>query len=165
MNQISQSRRAPIRSKKRKGAVTVEFAVCASLFFMVTFAGLEFNRYFYVLHGIQMVAYESARAGIVPGATYSTVEQRSQNLLAATGIPNAQVDITPAEITPQTRSVSVTVTANFADNSWIPPTYLTNKVLSSTITLQHENNAYLDPEDDGDIGDVIGDNDNEPIDL
>jgi Flp pilus assembly protein TadG len=134
------------------------------LFFTMIFGALEISRYIYVQHAVQMVAYEASRSGVVPGATYETVATRAQNLLAATGIPNANVSITPSTITPQTRSVSVTVTALFSDNSWIPPTYLTNNTITSTITLQHENNAYLDP-DDTDVETLIGNNDDEPVDL
>ncbi len=159
-----QNNRARKCSDARRGAVTVEFAICASLFFMIAFAGLEFGRYFYVQHGVQMIAYESARAGIVPGADRSDVETRANTLLEATGIPNATVLVTPQTITTQTRDVTVRVTCNFNDNSWVPPTFLTNKVIVSEIQLQHENNAYLDP-DDVDIESLIGNNDNEPIDL
>lgn len=131
---------------------------------MLTFAGLEFGRYFYVRHAIQMAAYEGARAGIVPGANHSHVETRTNNLLEAAGIPAATVAVTPLDITPNTREVSVQISCNFNENSWLPPTFLTDKVIEIEIELQHENNAYLDPEDE-DLSSIIGDNDDEPIDL
>lgn len=143
--------------------MTVEFAICASVFFLFIFAAMEFSRYFLVQHAIQMVAYESARAGIVPGATRDRVQTRADNLLQACGVPNATIDITPEAIDATTREVTVTVAANFNENSWIPPTFLSNRTLEYAITLQHENNAYLDPEDT-DVGELIGNNDSEPID-
>lgn len=157
-------RSAKRANASRRGAVTVEFAVCASLFFMLTFAGLEFGRFFYLQHGVQMVAYEAARAGIVPGADVEDVESRANSLLNAAGIPRATVEVIPDEIDTQTRDVMVRVTCNFNENSWAPPTFLTDKVIVSEIELQHENNAYLDP-DDVDLESIIGNNDNEPIDL
>ena len=164
-NRTSRTSRPRNKSRhNRLGAITVEFAICCSVFFMMIFAGLEFSRYFYLQHGIQMVAYESARAGVIPGATTATVETRVNELLTATGIPNADVDIQPTVITPQTRNVTVTITADYAENSWVPPNFLPNRTLTSSITLQHENNAYLDPEGT-DIGTLIGDNDDEPVDL
>ena len=152
------------RRVKRRGAVTVEFALCASAFFGMTFACLEFGRYFYVQHAVQMVAYEAARAGVVPGADRADVEERANSLLTACGIPNATVTVSPSTIDTQTREVNVVVSALLSDNSWVPEKFLAGKTIESDITLQHENNAYLDPED-SDIEDIIGNNDNEPVDL
>lgn len=148
----------------RTGAVTVEFALCAVVFFTIVFSLLEFSRFAFVRHSVQMVAYEAARTGIVPGATSQIVSDRAQNLLAASGIQVAEVSIEPAVIGNATQEVSVTVSCDFADNSWLPPTFLTGRTITTTVTLEHENKAYLNP-DGSDITEVIGDNDDEPIDI
>ena len=148
----------------RCGAVTVEFALCAVVFFMSVFTMLEFSRYVFVRHSVQMVAYEAARVGIIPGATAQHVTNRAQALLDASGVAVASVEITPNVINNATQQVSVTVSCNFADNSWLPPTFLVGKTISTTVTLEHENKAFLNQEG-VDISDVIGDNDDEPIDT
>ncbi len=154
-------RQPPIDS--RKGAVTVEFALCVSIFFLFVFGMLELSRYKYVQHSVQMVAYESARAGVVPGASVNTVRTRAQNLMQATGVRNYSIVVSPTTINNLTENVSVTISCNFGENSWVPPTYLTNRAIASTITLQHENMAYLRP-GDTDLASIIGNNNSEPRD-
>lgn len=150
-------------SDDRRGAVTVEFAVCAAIFFMFIFSMLELTRYIYVQHTVQMVAYEAARAGVVPGRSFQDVVDRANILLDATGVNTADVTVTPTTINSLTEQVSVNVSCNFADNSWFPPTLMAGRQISTTITLQHENMAYLQP-GDTDLASIIGNNDNEPID-
>ena len=147
----------------RRGAVTVEFALCVSIFFMFVFGMLELSRYIYVQHSVQMVAYEAARAGVIPGADADDVRARAQNLMQATGVRVYTINVVPPVINNLTESVSVNINCNFSQNSWVPPTYLANNVISSTITLQHENMAYLRP-GDTDLGSIIGNNNGEPID-
>jgi Flp pilus assembly protein TadG len=151
------------RRSERRGAVTVEFAICASVFFMVIFTLLEFSRFMFVKHSVQMVAYEAARIGVVPGATASHVSSRAQVLLTASGIRHATVNISPPVINSMTEEVSVTVSCEFSRNSWLPPTYLMGRTLSSTISLEHENKAFLHLEGTN-ITEIVGNNDNEPVD-
>lgn len=160
----SSSRTAHHCGQKRRGAVTVEFALCASIFFMFIFGMLEISRYLYVQQSVQMSAYEAARAGVIPGATHADVQARGNELMAATGVSVFSMNITPAVINNLTENVSVTIDCNFAANSWVPPFFVPDTEISSTITLQHENMAYLQPGDTN-LADVIGDNDGEPTDL
>lgn len=143
--------------------MTVEFAICASVFFMVVFTLLEFSRFVFVKHSIQMVAYEACRVGVIPGATNQHVTNQAQAMLTATGVRNASVTITPAVINSLTEEVTVTVSCNFTENSWLPPTYLTGQTIQSSLTLGHENKAYMQNAN-VDITDVVGDNNDEPVD-
>ncbi len=157
-------RSKPQHSRRRLGAVTVEFALCASIFFMFIFAMLEMTRFIYVQHAVQMCAYEGARAGVTPGASTDDVHQRVQNLMRATGIRVYEMSSEPAEINSLTENVSVTISCNFSDNSWVPSSFLTNRQISSQIVLQHENMAYLRPGETS-LEEIFGNNDNEPTDL
>ena len=151
-------------SRSRRGTVTVEFAFCASIFFMFVFGMLELTRFIYVQHSVQMVAYEGARAGVTPGASADDVRTRVANLMQATGVRVYTMSVSPLVISNLTENVSVTINCNFNDNSWIPPSFLTNRTIACTIALQHENMAYLRPGDTS-LADIFGDNDNEPTDL
>lgn len=131
------------RSSQRRGALTVEFAICCSLFFMVTFAGFEFTRFLFVRHAVDQASYEAARVGIVPGNTVAQVRSKAESMLAAAGVRKATITITPAVITTTTETVRVAVTCSFTDNSWVPPTFMKSTTIGSTITLDHENKAYL----------------------
>lgn len=159
-------RHAPLATSacvERRGMVTVEFALCASILFMFVLGMLELSRYIYIQHSIQMVAYEGARAGVIPGASVSDVQDRVTALMAATGVPAYTVNVSPNAISNTTENVSVTINCSFADNSWVPPFFIPNNAMTSTITLQHENMAYLQP-GDTDLASIIGNNDDEPVD-
>jgi Flp pilus assembly protein TadG len=157
------NRKAKLNRAKRSGATTVEFAICAPIFFTFVFGMLELSRYLYIQQAVQMTAYEAARAGVVPGATAADVQTRCNGLMSATGVRVFSMVTNPAAINNLTENVSVTINCNFAANSWVSPFFLPNSEISSTITLQHENMAYLQP-GDADLASIIGENDSEPID-
>ena len=157
----SHCRRQPAKGKRR-GAVSVEFALCASIFFMFAFGSFEFARFLFARHAVDQAAYEAARVGIVPGKTAAQVQTRALQALQAAGIRQATVVITPQVFTTTTETVTVEVRCPFRDNSWIPPTFLRGATLQSQITLDHENQAYLN---DQSITQTIGDNTDEPRDI
>ena len=151
-------RKAPCRSSIRAGAFTVEFALCAGLFFTILLGGLEFARFMYARHSVEQAAYEAARLGIVPGRTPAEVTAKALQILSATGVRNATITVTPSVITTATATITVQVRCSYSDNSWLKPVFLANTDLVSTITLDHENKAYLI------AAGSVGNNANEPID-
>ena len=157
-------RRSSTRSARRLGTVTVEFALCVSIFFTFIFAMLEMTRFIYMQHAVQMCAYEGARAGVTPGAKIEDVQQRVQNLLRATGVRVYEVRTEPKQINSLTENVSVTISCNFGDNSWVPSSFLTNRTIERKVVLQHENMAYLRPGQRS-LEEIFGNNDGEPTDL
>ena len=144
--------------RQRRGAFTVEFAICAGLFFTVLLAGFEFARFMYARHSVDQAAYEAARVGIIPGKTPAEVTAKATQILSATGVRNSTITITPAVFTTSTPTVTVQIRCKYSDNSWLKPVFLANSDLVSTITLDHENKAYLVTAGN------VGNNDNEPID-
>lgn len=147
---------------QRRGALSVEFAICASIFFVVVMAGFEFTRFMFARHSVDQAAYEAARVGIVPGKTVAQIRSQAQTFLSAAGIRNATITVTPAVITSATETITLEVQCDFVENSWIPPTFLRNAVINSTITLDHENKAYLSS---GQVVDQMGNNDEAPHDI
>lgn len=150
------------RRKHRRGALTVEFAICAGIFFMTVMAGFEFTRFVFARHSVDQAAYEAARVAIIPGKTSTQIRSQAQVFLSAAGIRNATITITPTTFTTSTETVTVDISCRFNDNSWIPPTFLRNATIRSTITLDHENKAYLSTDD---VIDNMGNNDSEPQDT
>ena len=145
--------------RNRRGAFTVEFALCSGLFFMILLAGFEFSRFMYARHSVDQAAYEAARIGIVPGQSPAQVIARARQILNATGIRSATVNVQPAAFDGNTQTVTVSITAPYADSSWLRPVFLAATNLSATITLDHENQAYLQAQTIN-----IGNNNFEPID-
>lgn len=130
-------------SKSRQGVVTVEFAVNASLLFMLILASFEFARFMMVRQSMDQATYEGARFGIIPGNSADGVRTKTSQFLTAFGIRNPTITITPATIDSNTRAVTVEVTANFSDSAWITPMFSRNTVIRSRMTLDHENLAVL----------------------
>ena len=127
----------------RKGAVTVEFAVNASVFFMLVLVSFEFARFMMVRQSMDQAAYEGARFGIIPGNTADGVRAKTNQFLNSFGIRNPTITITPSTIDSTTRSVTVKVSANFSGSAWITPLFSRNTVIESRMTLDHENLAVL----------------------
>jgi Flp pilus assembly protein TadG len=148
------------QSRRRRGAFTVEFALCSALFFMILMAGFEFTRFMYARHSVDQAAYEAARVGIIPGRSVADVTTKANQILSATGIRNATITITPSVINTSTATVNVKIQCLYADSSWLRPVFLLNSLLSADITLDHENTAYLSNSTSD-----VGDNDNEPTDT
>ena len=111
---------------------------------------------------MDQAAYEGARVGIIQGNSASDVQSKTAAMLAATGVKATSIDVMPTNFNELTTEVTVTITANIAANSWIPPRFFTTPTIQAKITLDHENKSYLLRKDSGD---EVGDNDHEPIDI
>lgn len=135
MHPLHRNRR---QAKRRKGAVLVEFAICAPLLFMFFFAALEFSRANMLLHSAGNAAYEGARRGIVPGATAADVRAAAQTILDATAAKKASVTVTPSVITQDTTQVTVAIDIPFNANSWFAPYFFKDRNLAASLTLSRE---------------------------
>jgi len=155
--------RLPSRRRQRLGAYTVEFAVCLPVFFTLVFGCLELARFMYVRQALDQSAYEAARSGIATGARISDVYDQANLMLTAYGVLGSEVVVTPAEITQDTETVTVQIVCDFAANSWVLPRFALPGILESRVTLDHENQAYLVPEN-VDQDESLSEND-EPLDV
>jgi Flp pilus assembly protein TadG len=73
--------RSPIRRRSQEGAAAVEFALIASILFMVLFGIIEFGRLFSELEVLNSAAREGARVAAVRGTgtdVADAVEQAAQ---------------------------------------------------------------------------------------
>jgi Flp pilus assembly protein TadG len=131
---------------KRRGAYTVEFAVCATVMFSTIFACIELSRYLFVRQAIDQAAYEAARTGVIAGAIAGDVYSKANQMLAAQGIIVKNITVTPAVFTEKTTEISVEITCNYAGNTWVPPSFLPGKAIITRTVLDHENQSYLVPE-------------------
>ncbi len=144
---VSERKRSRHRcAPSRRGAYTVEFAVCATVFFTLIFASLELARYVYLRQAVDQIAYEACRAGVITGAKSSDVTTKANQLLSAHGIIGSTIVVTPGTITNRTTEVTVEITCNYAANTWVPPSFLPAGTIVTRTRLDHENQAYLVPD-------------------
>jgi len=127
-----------LRSESRKGSVAVEFALSASVLFLIIFASLEFARMNMIRHSVDNAAYEAARRVIVPGATASEAEDTAQQILGVVWARNGQIEIDPAVIQNSTPEVLVTVTVPADSNGLIAPQFFRGKSFVGSCRLTRE---------------------------
>ena len=121
---------------RRRGAAAVEFALTAPLFFVFLFAGMEFSRANILRNLCDNAAFESARAGIVPGATAEKCIASANAALDILSVKNATVDVEPSTIDPNTDEITVTITIPLGDNAMPMSEFVMGSVLTRSVTLK-----------------------------
>jgi Flp pilus assembly protein TadG len=127
---------------KRRGASAVEFAVVAPVLFLMIFGMIEFGRLIMVQQIMTNASREGAREAVLDGATSTTVDTHVREYLQGTSIdPN---DVAVAfNISPQSATagdaVTVTLTLDFNDVSWLPGSwFLSNTTMRAQTTMRRE---------------------------
>lgn len=124
----------------------MEFAVVAPIFFLMILGMIEIGRAIMVQQVITNASREGARMAVLPGSTVSDVTTRVQEILTASTISGATVQILDAEggeTNPETAQygdiINVTVSVPFSDVSWLPTSkYLSGKTLSASTVMRTE---------------------------
>lgn len=129
----------------RRGALTVEMALCVPILFLLLLGTLEFARMNMLRNSIDNAAYEGARRGVVPGAQASDCVAAANRVLTAVRAQSATVTVTPATISDTTTQVSVIVSVPMAQNSWGPARFLSGATLRSVSTKSREFVGQLVP--------------------
>ena len=143
-----QQRNQNPRSKDRRGAALVEFAVVAPVVFLFIFAFIEFGRMLMVQHSLSDAARDACRVATLATTVSSSdvVNQAHTNLESV--IPNAN-SIATVTVTPTWTTVGdisggtpIKVTINVDHNriSWLPAAQLLNPngVLTAEANMERE---------------------------
>jgi len=140
MRPIAFSRRSR-PSQDRSGAVLIEFAFVAPVFFVMVLGIFEFGRAMMVQTLLTSASQQGARAGALNGAQLADVTTAVNTYLTGAGVSGASTTCTPSppsNAAPGT-DVKVTVSIPYTSVSWIPtPKYLKTATLSSTAIVQRE---------------------------
>jgi Flp pilus assembly protein TadG len=126
------------RTKTRRGATAVEFAIVAPVFFLLLMASFEFSRLNVIRHTADNAAYEAARHAMVPGATAAEAVDKANSILAVVGTRGAKVTINPTALGPDVDSINVRVDVPLGQNGWIVPRFTKSKTLTAQSTLRTE---------------------------
>ena len=134
-------RRRP-RRRRRRGAAAIEFALVAIPFLFLVFTMVEFGRYVMIYQILVDASREGARRAVVESATPASVEARVQELLDDSTLAEATVTVDPADNFDDIwlrDPVTVTVSVNYGDVSWISPIWVAGSpTLSATCTMHAE---------------------------
>ena len=128
-------------STTRRGAAVVEFAVVAPVFILLVLGMIEVGRGINVQHVLLNAARAGCRAGIVDGATQTTVSDQVADSLAGTGISTYSVLVSPTPLSTAVAGdpVTVTITTDYSSVSWVPaPKFLGGAMIGGSCSLPRE---------------------------
>lgn len=126
------------RSRLRRGATTVEFALVAPAFFLLLLGSFEFSRLNVIRHTADNAAYEAARIAMVPGATAAEAIAEANRFLNIAGARGATVTVNPATLGPNTNQITVTIDVPMSQNGWITPKFTATQNMRAVSTLKAE---------------------------
>lgn len=126
------------RRRGRRGAATVELAVCLPVLLTIGLGMIEVTNLVYLQARMQSAAYEATRLATRPttaqqlAATGTQVKTYCNSLLTQLGVNGASVSVSPepSTATPGTM-VTVTVTAPWSQNS--PTSFVLSSVSNQSV--------------------------------
>jgi Flp pilus assembly protein TadG len=123
-HEVKLERACRLCRRNRRGAVAVEFAIVASVFFLIVFGMIEIGRVLMVQQILTNASREGVRIAILdsPTPTATQVNTTVTTYLQNMGISGSTVTINPTEPTSAAYGSPVTVTVQvpFSNVSWLP---------------------------------------------
>jgi Flp pilus assembly protein TadG len=132
--------------RDRRGAAAVEFAIVAPVFFLMILGMIEMGRAVMVQQIITNASREGARLAVLPGTTAAQVTERVDEILTASTISGATVEILDPSGTPTNPEtaeygdvIRVTVSVPFSEVSWLPASkFLSGRTLTASTVMRTE---------------------------
>ncbi len=124
--------------KHRRGATAVEMAVTLPVVFAFFYASFEFARIAMIRHTADNAVYEAARVGVLPGAKSGDVRRAAELVLSTVGVRNVQINVNPAQIRPETKTITVDIRVPLDNNLFLPGRFTGGKTVVRTLTLARE---------------------------
>jgi Flp pilus assembly protein TadG len=139
---VKQVNLAPrLRRRTRKGTSTIEFAIVAIPLFVLVMASIEFGRGMMAVQSLEEAARCGCRRAVLKGSTTADVEAEVTQMMNLVGISAYTTQIEPAALAtvPQWNPVTVRVSANLGDVSWLPmPKYMSGLSYTASCVLARE---------------------------
>ena len=120
--------------RRRRGAVTVEFAMVFPVILLMFTGSIEMASLHYARHSMGFAAYEAARKAAIPGSTPARGQTAGMQHLNKVGLS------TGAQVTVTQNSTAVTAEVRIPSSnfSWGPISYLANFVAVERCTMLKE---------------------------
>lgn len=133
---------SPVRKKNdksRKGAATVEAAVCLPLLIVLVFGSVESSNGIFLKQSLTIAAYEAAKIAASPRGTKQAATTRCTEVMAVRDVDTFQISFTPDNLdenTPRGQNIHVTVTVD-ADAAALGPLWIfEGKSLQKTVVMR-----------------------------
>jgi Flp pilus assembly protein TadG len=79
--------------RQRRGAATVELAVCLPLLATIVFGSIQACNMLYLRHAVLSSAYQGSLEAAHPDATTASITQSVQNMLTVRGVSGATISV------------------------------------------------------------------------
>ena len=129
----------------RRGATSVEFALCLPILLAFVFGILEFSRVTQLQQSARLAAFEGARAGISLNAATTDVQTAVDRVMSAVSIGHYSTTITPNPLTYTSSSVKVSVSLDPTQNAWFTWFVKSSNTVKADVTLLREVGAVSVP--------------------
>ncbi|MGO8751642.1 MAG: TadE/TadG family type IV pilus assembly protein [Thermoguttaceae bacterium] len=133
------------KRSSRRGAVVVEFALVAPLFFLLTLGTVEFGHIMMVQEVEVSAARGGARTAILAGSSDANVQTTIANYMSAAGISGYTWTISPdlgsSPAPGSGTAITVTVSVPWSKVNWtgfLPSTWFSGTAVSASIVMIHE---------------------------
>jgi Flp pilus assembly protein TadG len=128
--------------RRRSGTAAVELAVCLPLMVCIVMGSIEANSVIFLKQRLTWAAYEAARTAITPGMATTNAVSAGNSVLGQYSVSGGSITVTPGvsmNTTPET-PVTVTVTAPFSSNAFMPAFIAGNVIttVSATVVMFHQ---------------------------
>lgn len=124
---------------RRKGAATVEAAVCLPLLIVLVFGAVESANGIFLKQSLTIAAYEAAKIAAGPRGTKQAATTRCQEVMAVRDVDNFTITFSPNDLSADTsrgQRIEVTVTVA-ADAASLGPLWIFNgKSLQKTVAMR-----------------------------
>lgn len=136
---VPRQEKSPV-GQSRSGVAVSELAVCLPVVVLVVFGTIEICSMIFLTQSLRVCAYEGARVALVPGAQAGNVEGSCQAFLTSRGIKSTTLSIVPRDFhrRPYGTTVTVSVTADCAANSLLPPWFYAGRTVNGTVRMMVE---------------------------
>lgn len=126
--------------RRRRGNAAVELAITLPLMSTIVFGSVEVCQLIHTRQVIEGAAYQCALIAVDADGTDQAVQDRMTELLTQRGVRAGTVVTNPTSIQGLARGtqISVTVTAPFADNTWVPVRFVAQPNIQSQCVMLKE---------------------------
>ncbi len=128
------------RRPRKRGAATVELAVCLPVLVLLVFGSIEASSFVFLKQSLQVAAYEGVREAVRSGQTANAATLRAQNILDSRQVRNASIrfpSVSPDDAT-RGQQVVVEVSAPTSTNSPLAGQWVPNRTLTARVVMLKE---------------------------
>ena len=128
------------RKSRRRGAATVEFAVCLPIIVLVVFGSIEGASMLFLRQAMIQSAYEGAKVAILDGSTNSDATAAIEAVGNGRRLNDLEIEFDPSNVAAADPGdlITVTVSAPGDSNSFLKFGPFKNKMVSASAVMVKE---------------------------